>query len=106
MNAAKFGRDRIGNENGSPRFGVARWRGESRRHHADDGVHVSAERDRFANDTRISVEVPLPQTVTQYDYMWRADFVVGSSNRSAQLRRDAERLKIAAGDVAIFYLHR
>src|SRR5215207_9238914 len=61
---------------------------ERRRHDPDNGERTPVDRDRFANDARISAESALPETVRDDRDRARSDLFL-RQKRSAAVRLDA-----------------
>src|SRR6185369_16582494 len=106
MNAAKVRRHRIRNMHRRPGFRVFSWRFKSCRHHADHGVEVAAQRNRLADDLRISVELTLPEVMTEHHYKWPATLVVIRGDIPAARSLHSQRIEIPARNLANLKLDR
>src|SRR4029079_7674031 len=106
MNAAKIRCDGIRDVYRRPRFSLNTRRDKVSGHDTDDGVHVAAERNCFAENLLVAVELFDPQVMTQHHYKRRAVLVVFSRDDPPALRSYAERFKEAAGYLSNLKLHR
>ncbi len=101
MNAAEICCDRVRDVYRRPRFGVFTRRDKRRGHHTDDGVHVAAERNRFAEDLLVAVELFHPQVVAQHHHERSTVFVVLVVDETSALRSYAKSFKEPAGTCPI-----
>src|SRR5258705_13441140 len=106
MNAAEIRSHRIRNVNRSPGFNVVAWRSEARRHDTNNCVDVAAQRNCLAEDLLVTTKLVTPQGVTQNDDKGGAVLVVFSCDGAASLWLNAERIKVAAGNLTNLKLHR
>src|SRR5262245_23734052 len=79
---------------------------ERRRHDADHFVAFVAEHDLPPDDFRIAAEAPLPQAVTEHDYVMIAAPIFFRQKRAAQGRLDAEQREETRRDALPRYLLR
>src|SRR5439155_6325722 len=89
-----------------PAFGIVTWRTEPRRHDADDGIDVIAQRNRLADDRLIAAELSLPQLLTQNHDERPSGLVIVRAYDPATFRLHAQGLEITTGDLANLKLHR
>src|SRR5215217_1293894 len=106
MNAAEIRCDRVRDVYRRPRFGVIARCDERRRHDTDDGIHITAERNRFTDNLLVAVELFHPQVVAQHDYKRSAVFIVFMGDETSALRSYTKRFKETASHLSDLKLDR
>src|ERR1700682_300196 len=90
----------------SPGFGVLTGRDKPSGHDAYDGIDIAAQRNRFADDLLITIELTLPKGVAEDYDIGAAGFVNLRTNEAAAFRFHCEHLEISSGDLADLNLYR
>ncbi len=69
------------------------WKLEICRHHADDGVVLFIQTQRLAHGTLLTAKAPLPQTVTENDYLVASRLIFISCDSSSVISLRAQQRK-------------
>src|ERR1043165_2372758 len=100
MNAAKICGERIRNVYRRPRLRLDSWCDKRLWHHADNGVHVAAECNGFAENLLVVAELLDPQFMTQHDDVGTTVPIVVAGGDASALGLDSEGFKEAASHLS------
>src|SRR5690349_18435047 len=73
---------------------------EALRHDADERPRLAVQEKTLAENTRIAIELRLPQLVVHHEHNWGAGLGVIRSKIPAEQRRNSEKLESIGADVA------